>query len=337
MFFDDDSGIAKRIEEETGKQIPRTYKVQTRPDTNPLKQHFYFKQTDYSFKKFAVFAEGGDPWKSKNINRRDTTKYELSRSGLLIHPTLYDLKCIGGINLVVGAGSLRESGERYACDDDTEPIDIPNWLVDWFIKDIRAYHASTLKEKDIKFRERSARQTFDVIAEEDTFDFLRWRAHDLVGLGLVGEGLENALTSLAKTDCDKGETFVSSEHGREMIHKIAFSDWKRGNATWFYKTEDLKSEVVEGHIMIYKTTTKHGVMEGIIKGFPDRISTAEAFERIEKGLKDEDYTFDATADRGMVYAARKRTGFAVEGHRYWVRVTEVPEKPVSPLVKTETA
>ena len=35
----------------------------------------------------------------------------------------------------------------------------------------------------------------------------------------------------------------------------------------------------------------------------------------------------------MVYAARKATGFEVQGHRWWVRVTEVPEQPAMPLVK----
>ena len=80
MFFDDDSGIAARIEQETGEKIPATYRVQTRPDTNPLKQHFYFKQTEYSFKKFATFADGGNPWNSKNVNRKDLTKFTLSRS-----------------------------------------------------------------------------------------------------------------------------------------------------------------------------------------------------------------------------------------------------------------
>lgn len=326
MFFDDDSGIVARIEEETGEKIPKTYRVQTRPDTNPKKQHFYFRQTEYSFKRFAVFADGGNPWKSKNVNRRDTTRFELSRSGLQIHPTAYDLKCIGGVNLVVAAGSLRAPDangriEKYTCVDEDEPVDIPNRLVDWFIKDIRAYHKETDKEKEAKFTERIARpKDSKVIADEDIYDFLRWRAHDLVGQGLVAEGLENALTYLARMDGESGEAFVSSEHGKKMIHNIAFSDWKRGVATWFYRARELKSEVQEGgHIMIYKETTKQEVLDGIIKSFPDKIYAVEALEKIAAGLAEEDYTFDNITDRGMVYLARKRTGFTLEGHRYWVR------------------
>ena len=58
--------------------------------------------------------------------------------------------------------------------------------------------------------------------------------------------------------------------------------------------------------MIYRNTTKHGVMESIIKEFPDKIATTDAFDRLEKGLAEEDYTFDATADRGMVSLPEKQ-------------------------------
>lgn len=332
MFLDDDSGIAARIEEECGQKIPRTYKVASRPDTNKNKQHFYFLQTDYSFKRFAIFADGGNPYKSKNVNRRDTTRFELSRSGLKIHPTLYDIKGTGGVSFVVAAGSLRDNGERYTCIDDSPVARIPDWLVDWFIKDIQSYNAAKMKEKEAKFTERIAYpREIAVIASEDVYDYLRWRAHDLVGLGLIEDGLENALTSLARLDCDKGEAFVSSEHGKEMIHKIAFSDWERGIATWFYRTGELKSEVLEGHVMIHKTTTKQGVMEGIIKTFPDKIGTADALERITKGLEEEDYSFERHKDRSMLWHARNAAGFTLEGHLYWVRVTPEVTPEVTPV------
>lgn len=320
MFFDDDSGVAPRIEKETGQKIPATYTVATRPDSNH--RHFYFTQTEYSFKRFAVFADNQDPWQSKNVNRRDTTKFELSRAGLQIHPTIYDLKGIGGGSFVVAAGSVRESGEVYTCIDDGPVVPIPDWLVDWFIQDIRKYHDAKATEKAEKLKERIAQgRTLNVIAEEDVYDYLRWRAHHLVGLGLIGEGLENALTHLAKTDCDKGETFVASEHGKELIHKIAFSNWEPGVATWFYQTGELKSEVLEGHIMIHKTANKHEVMERVIKSFPDKISTAEVYERLAKGMEDEDLSFDRHKDRTMMWHARKAAGFELDGHVYWVRAT----------------
>ncbi len=325
MFLDDDSGVAKRIEEESGHKIPQTYTVASRPDSNPLKRHFYFFQTEYSFKRFAIFVEGRDPWKSKNVNRRDTTRFELSRTGLKIHPTIYDLKGIGGGSFVVAAGSMREPDalgrvEIYTCIDNGPVVPIPDWLVDWFVKDIQKYNAAKAKEKAEKLTERLAKQrTLKAIAEEDVYDFLRWRAHDLVGLGLVGAGLENALTCLARADCDGGETFVSSEQGKEMIHKIAFSNWSPGVATWFYRTGELKSEVIGGHIMLYRELSKQEATERIITTFPDKLSAAEAFEKIAEGLSKDDYPYDRQADKSMVCRARKEAGFAVEGRLYWVR------------------
>ena len=78
------------------------------------------------------------------------------------------------------------------------------------------------------------------------------------------------MTYLARMDGESGEAFVSSRARQEddSQHR-AFSDWKRGVATWFYRARELKSEVQEGgHIMIYKETTKQEVLDGIIKIFP---------------------------------------------------------------------
>ena len=334
MFLDDDSGVAARIEEETGKKLPRTYTVASRPDSNPLKRHFYFLQSEYSFKQFAVFAEKGDPWKSKNVNRRDTSRFELSRTGLKIHPTLYDLKGIGLASFVVAAGSLRESGERYTCIDDSTEVEIPNWLVDWFVKDIQKYRDEKFQEKKTKHARnghqgyKNSRKNQCDICEEDVYDFIRWRAGQLTVLGFAGDGLEQALHYSVKTSCEKGDIFTSSEHGKELIHEIveAAEEWETGTASPFYLTSETTSRTLEGHIMIHRTPAKQDVIEEIIKLFPDKISATEAIEKIEEGLFKDGYTFDRHAERSTVYRARKTMGFTVEGHSYWVRVgTEVKD------------
>jgi hypothetical protein len=341
-FLDDDSGVVARIEEETGHKMPKTYTVASRPDTNPTKRHFYFTQSDYSFKRFAIFAEGKDPWKSRNVNRRDLTKFELSRTGLRIHPTAYDLKGIGGGSFVVAAGSVREpdvSGrvEIYACIDESPEVEIPNWLVDWLINDIKKYRAEKIKEKAAKHA-RGLHST--VIAEEDVYDYLRWRAGKLTIQGFSGDGLERALSYLVKKDCEKGDVFIQSEHGKELIHEVveAAQEWELGTALPFYLLGQVKSEVLEGHIMIYRAPSKQDVIEETIKSFPDKIGSAEAFERIREDLFKQGFvTFDRHKERSLVYRARQATGFAVEGHRYWVRVTEVPKTPVMPLVKPQVS
>jgi hypothetical protein len=333
-FLDDDSGVAKHIEDETGHTMPKTYTVASRPDTNPLKKHFYFLQTDYSFKQFAVFADGCDPWKSKNVNRRDTTRFELSRTGLRIHPTIYDLKGIGGGSFVVAAGSLRESGERYTCIDDSSVAEIPNWLVDWLVWDIQKYREERVKAKKAKHARnghsgyKDSRKNRCDISEEDVYDFIRWRAGQLTVLGFVGDGLEQALHYSVKANCEKGDVFIQSEHGKGLIHEIveAAEGWETGTASPFYLTSETTSRTLEGHIMIYRTSSKQDVIEEIIKLFPDKISATEAIEKIEEGLFKDGYTFDRHAERSTVYRARKTMGFTVEGHSYWVRVgTEVKD------------
>ena len=93
MFLDIDAdGVLERIETETGYKMPQTYTVWSRPESAPYKSHFYFTQTEYSFKRFGS-------WNAKNINVRDLTRLERSRSGRLIHTTLYDVKGIGGGHL----------------------------------------------------------------------------------------------------------------------------------------------------------------------------------------------------------------------------------------------
>ena len=334
-FLDDDSGVVQRIEEETGHAIPRTYIVASRPDSNPLKRHFYFTQTEYSFKRFAVFADGGDPWKSRNVNRRDTTAFELSRTGLRQHPTIYDLKGIGGASFVVAAGSMRTDAsgrvEIYTCIDDSDVVPLPNWLVDWLVQDIQKYREEKFQEKRRKHA-RSGGSGLDeyknslkhkcLIAEEDVYEFIRWRAGQLTtNIGLSGDGLEHALFHLVRKDCEKGDVFTASEHGKELIHEIVTEaeEWDTGTASPFYLTDKTTSKTLEGHIMIFITPSKREITEEVIRTFPDKITSAEAFEKIEEALFKNGCTYDKEADKSMVYHARKATGFAVQGHLYWIR------------------
>ena len=62
LFLDiDANGVSNKIESETGRPLPLTFTVQSRPLQKPWKRHYYFRQTEYSFKQF-----GGK--NSKEIN-----------------------------------------------------------------------------------------------------------------------------------------------------------------------------------------------------------------------------------------------------------------------------
>ena len=136
-FLDVDApGVVERIEHDTKQTMPKGYRVRSSPTFKPYKTHFYFKQTPYSFEKF-----GG--WEAVNSNVKDMTTFDEEGK----HPTLYDLKGVGGGSLVVGAGSVKQTGEVYTCVDDGPVPEIPNWLVDWLVKDIEKYWDAVDAEK----------------------------------------------------------------------------------------------------------------------------------------------------------------------------------------------
>jgi hypothetical protein len=239
-FFDDDSGVVSRIESQTGHTMPATYTVMTRPVTNPVKRHFYFNQTEYSFKKFGDLRRKhgfntSNPWDSKNINVRDVTRLELSRKGNLIHPTVYDVKGIGGGSLVVAAGSVRDTGEVYTAVDPTAPVsNIPDWLVDWICDDYRVYREAVRLERDKKSKSKArllakgkANRIADCddetwIYEEDIVSFIWSRSGSLASLGIPSQEIETALKTLVTLYCARGNEFV--ERNAQLFHEIAFND-----------------------------------------------------------------------------------------------------------------
>src|SRR5439155_13093369 len=118
------------IESETGETIPLTFTVQSRPASKPWKRHYYFRQTEYSFKQF-----------KKETNVKDLDRTDSKGR----HPTLYDLKGCGGGGFVVAEGSVHPSGERYTVLHDTPVIPIPDWLVDWIAQDAHRYRSERSK------------------------------------------------------------------------------------------------------------------------------------------------------------------------------------------------
>ncbi|HTT24500.1 MAG TPA: bifunctional DNA primase/polymerase [Candidatus Sulfotelmatobacter sp.] len=336
MFLDIDAeGVVERIEEESGRKMPQTYTVCSRPKSATYKRHLYFTQTPYSFKRFGS-------WNGKNINVRDLTRLERSRSGMLMHPTLYDIKGVGGGSLVVGAGSVRDNGEVYACIDDSPVVPIPEWLVDWLLADFQKYRVGRDKELAEKheakvialrmseagrreLRQQNLPDGFD-IAEEDIYDFLRWRASSYSGLGETGEKLAQSLTYQVTRFCAGGKAFAESEAGLRVIQKIANEERNVGNATWFYRQRAVK--VGDIHHIPSPPPTKISVIREVMAGFPGRISAASALELIEAGLEKEGFPFDRRRDKDKLSGARKALGFTVEHDGLWKRASDAPKVEV---------
>jgi hypothetical protein len=335
-FLDVDApGVVERIENETKQTMPKGYRVKSSPRSKPYKTHFYFTQTPYSFEKF-----GG--WEAVNSNVKDMTT--LDEEGK--HPTLYDLKGIGGGSLVVGAGSVKENREVYTCVDDSPVPEIPKWLVDWLVKDIDKYWDAVDAEKAAKLALKEAEQKkytpderaamrkqglpegFDIYFE-DRYAYLCWRAFKLSSMGLRAKALEVALTDLLENDVVGGKEYAQTDKGKSMVHKLANNpSLKPGNGSWFYRTKEKRpkrtptvSTVSDRRPIIIKRKpqTRREAMVKIVKGFPHRLHRTEAYDKIEAGLAGR-FPFNRTDNtcRQDIARARKDAAFRSDGH-WWVR------------------
>jgi len=335
-FLDVDApGVVERIESETKHEMPNGYRVKSSPTSKPYKTHFYFEQTPYSFERF-----GG--WEAVNSNVKDMTT--LDEEGK--HPTLYDLKGVGGGSLVVGAGSVKQNGEVYTCVDEAPVPEIPKWLVDWLVKDIDKYWDAVDAEKAAKLALKEAEQEkytpdereamrrknlpegFDICLE-DRYEYLYKRSCTLSSMGLRAKALEVALTDLLENDVVGGKEYAQTDKGRSMVHKLANNpSLKPGNGSWFYKTKEKRpkrtptvSTVSDRRPIIIKRKpqTRREAMVKIVKGFPDRLHRTEAYDKIEAGLAGR-FPFDRTDNtcRQDITRARKDAAFRSDGH-WWVR------------------
>lgn len=336
-FLDVDApGVVERIESETKHEMPKGYRVKSSPKSKPYKTHFYFKQTPYSFEKF-----GG--WDSVNSNVKDMTTIDEEGK----HPTLYDLKGVGGGSLVVGAGSVKQTGEVYTCVDDGPVPEFPKWLVDWLVKDIDKYWDAVDAEKAAKLALKEAEQRkytpdervqmrrknlpegFDIYFE-DRYEYLYKRSCTLSSMGLRAKALEVTLTDLLENDVVGGKEYAQTDKGKSMVRKLGNNpSLKPGNGSWFYKTKekrpkrrtptvstlsDRRSIIIKG-----RQQTCIEAMVKIIEGFPDRLTATDAYDRIEGGLAGR-FPFDRKGKRDQVYVsrARARARFGLDG-RMWVR------------------
>jgi hypothetical protein len=336
-FLDVDAKrVVETIEQETGRKMPKGYRVKSSPKSEPYKTHFYFTQTAYSFEQF-----GG--WEAVNSNVKDMTTIDDEGK----HPTLYDLKGVGGGSLVVGAGSVKQNGEVYTCVDGPVP-EIPKWLVDWLVRDIDKYWDAVDAEKAAKLALKEAEQKkytpderaamrrknlpegFD-ICFDDRYAYLCWRAFKLSSVGLRAKALEVALTDLLENDVVGGKEYAQTDKGRSMVHKLANNpSLKQGNGSWFYKTKEKRpkrtptvSTLSDRRPIVIKRKPQTCIeaMVKIFEGFPDRLAATDAYDRIETGLAGR-FPFDRKAKRDQVYVsrARRRAGFGLEG-RMWVRAS----------------
>lgn len=351
-FLDPDAkGVIRRIEEETRQKLPTGYKVCTRPLTDPERVHHYYTQTAYSVRRFSQFfvarsrkrgEKKGKHW-TKNINVKSLT--DLNDDGGYLN--LYDFKGIGGASLVVSEGSLRPDGQRYECTDPSPVPPIPDWLVDWVIEDFRKFEAGKEEIREAKLkakrdawgkytpkqratlRKKNIPDGFDVDFE-DKYEFLLSRSLTYAKMGLSPTLIESALAEQARDFIHGGAQWLKTEKGRETIHKIATNtSLKRGNASRFYETKELKKWTDKSNGLVIRQTVqfpRHEAMLQIVNSFPMKIHKDDAYGRLETELRGMGHEFDRSVNKDHVATAnvRKKLGFEVKGG-LWIRASEMAE------------
>jgi len=319
-FLDIDAdGVTEQIECQTGNKMPLTYTVCSRPHTARWKRHYYFKQTRYSVARLR-----------KEANRKDTTKWVTSENtGLLMHPTLYDLKGVGGGGLVVAAGSVRNDGEVYTVINDGDVVDIPEWLVNWLVEDLATYRSACAKERHehaataaaIPEDVRAARQqmgdesAFD-ISEANLYLFVNWRASQFAAMGTEGKTLEKVLIQQVEKFCAGGRQFVESDAGRRQIHKAAVNKRLRvGNASFFNRLGQNRRVAFSGGLKVsVPPPTRKSLLVAAMKGFPDTVTVEDGYRRLQRALARTGFTVDRKTKAGQkaVREARRDAGFHTE-------------------------
>ncbi len=322
MFLDIDAeGVLEQIERESGREMPSTFTVASRPQSAPWKRHYYFKQTAYSVNTFRT-----------ETNVKDLTCLKDGK-----HPTRYDLKGVGGGGLVVAAGSVRADGEVYAVTNDEPVVPIPDWLVDWLSQDIHRYKSELAKsraEKQAKAKEAQldAESAGIPAADRDVsadgiYDFLASRAGSLASLGIRRVSIERLLAELAEDFCNGGKAFAGSPEGTARFRALAFSPkLEIGNASFFKR---LKPTMV-GTTLIPppKVPThreqRHKLMVETFQGLPPTLPASDGYARLHAALVGRGFVLNPKQSRHRMWVAdaRKAADFQVVragGKAVWTR------------------
>jgi hypothetical protein len=328
MFVDDDGGLPADVRE----RLPRTYTVRTRPDSTH--QHFYFSQTEYSVRKFGRNA--------KTINIRDFNQIVPSPSGGQMYKTLYDIKGIGGASLVVAAGSTKPNGDVYTCVDDSPVAPIPDWLVDWILRQQRDYKIAQnrVRAEKLKAKQRASkidpaeRERLRAEGHPDGFDvflidrpaFVKSRASKFVRLGVLGEELVTLLISQVIRHVEGGAAYCETERGVASIRAAARNAEKnertekariKESGDFYHKKNDVSMGLtIYGEI---PKPIRRDVLKEIIHEFPDKLTIEDADDRLMSGMQLAGLPFDKRQDKNALSDLRREENFEV-GTTYWTRL-----------------
>ena len=286
----DKEGVTERMKLETGKSLPETYVVQSRPATAAHKRHVYFRQTEYFASKFQKQVNAGD----------------------------YDLKGFGG-GQVVAEGCLRKDTGEVRKGNCLPVCDIPDWLTDWLQKDSGALVTAIRAQKREDAKALARLQTGDKVPTGKRTLFLTNLASRLFENRVSRKLILEVVTHQCRKFCEDGIAWAASSAGKKKLKSIANDATfrrKRVNPVYLRpKSNGLK--ITEGADARRVRETAERI--AYITRFPDSITATEVYRRL--GLDKDSRAAQCQVSRNM-----KSAGFAAKrgnGQWVWERVRQV--------------
>ncbi len=293
----DAPGVVERMEYETGKTLPLTYTVLSRPVTAPYKRHLFFRHTDYTC---AVFG--------KNVNAGE---YDLIGTGIRALQ-------------VVAEGCVRPDTGEVRTGNGLPIADCPDWLADWLVADSKrllAQKAADARRKNSELKralreladneaaERRVKTGYDKHARADRYRYLVSKARTLCNAGVVRDRLRAEL--LSQYIEDYGEIRDDDPNGwplaelNEKIQSIINNpELKRGNPPPIRPRMSTGLVIKTPHESNWERRLK------IAREFPDVIASPDVYAQL---------ALDSTkpADKKIASRVMKAAGFiAVRGRRW---------------------
>jgi len=290
-------GVIKRMEQETGKTLPETYMVWSRPVTAQHKRHIFFRHTQYSYSTF-----------DKNVNAGE-----------------YDLIGIGTRALqVVSEGCVRPDTGETRTGNGLPIADCPPWLADWLVTDSnrlrnervaaercrRAEKREILKEvADIETAERRRRTGYDKHGREDRYRYLVSKTRTLSNAGMAKDRLPSEL--LCQYAADYGEVRDDDPNGwplaelKEKIQSVIDNpDLKRGNPP------PIRPRTAKGLVVKRAPESAWERRVKVALAFPERMTSTEVYDRL--GLDS-----GKPGDKRAVSRVMRAAGFVARRGRRW--------------------
>lgn len=293
----DAPGVIERMECETGKSLPETYTVLTRPETAPHKRHIFFRHTQYSCSVFKKNVFAGE----------------------------YDLIGVGIRGLqVVSEGCVRPDTGEVRRGNGLAIAECPDWLVDWLTTDSKKLLAARSAEARRKNAELEAvrkqvaedeaahcrqRTGYDKHERADRYRYLVSKARTLSNAGVAKDRLMSEL--LAQYVADYGEIRDDDPNGwplaelKEKIRGIINNpELKRGNPP------PIRPRMSTSLIIKMPRESNWDRRLKMARDFPDVIASPDVYARLALDSK-------KPADKKIASRVMKAAGFVARRGRRW--------------------